>query len=86
MDVFLEEGEFPNPFEKKDGSAPAVQAPTVQAKVEPVAPAPAVEPVEEKPFVPQSNPLRSGQPIRGTYTTQSTEQTEEHKAPRRYTY
>lgn len=81
MNVFLEDGEFPNPFEKKDNSTS-----TIQPKVETVTSAPAVESVEEKSFVPQGNPLRSSQPIRGTYNTQSAEQTEEHKAPRRYTY
>ena len=81
MNTFLEEGEFPNPFEKKEGSGKVESAPVSQE------PAPA--PVEEKPFVPQGNPLRSTQPIRGTYNTTPAEEPAEEEAPkgpRRYTY
>lgn len=73
--IFLEEGEFPNPFEKKSDK-PQEVAPKV------------VEPVqEEQPYVPQSNPLRSSQPVRGSFNTGNQQQEQpKQPGPRRYTY
>ena len=76
MNEFLETGDFPNPFERKDGqSEPRVMEETVKQEEQ-------KQPVQDQGF----NRLRSSQPIRSTFNTQKQEEQPKQQGIRRYTY
>lgn len=76
MNEFLETGDFPNPFERKDGqSEPRVMEETVKQEEQ-------RQPVQDQGF----NRLRSSQPIRSTFNTQKQEEQPKQQGIRRYTY
>lgn len=85
MNIFLDEGDFPNPFVKTNSVNEQSAVTSNQITTEPV-----TEPnTEETPFVPKQNPLRTSGPLRGTYTTtQKQQDSAEQKTPgpRRYSY
>ena len=78
MNTFLEEGEFPNPFEKKETVVETREPESIKEEVKPV--------YEQKPVTSTVNPLRTGQPIRSTFTTSKPEEQPKPQGPRRYTY
>ena len=76
MNEFLETGDFPNPFERKDGqSEPRVMEEAVKQEEQ-------KQPVQDQGF----NHLRSSQPIRSTFNTQKQEEQPKQQGIRRYTY